>query len=362
MALVDVDARWLQVNPALERMLGKGADTLAGRPVADAVHPDDAGELRRQWQALADGGQETLAASLRCLRPGGDVVHVALHAGVMRGDGGEPLYFIAQLRDDSARHAAEAALREMDASLERRVTERTATLEHAARQQELFAHGVSHDLRAPLRAIEGFARLLATRYGDALDEAGRGYLDRISGAVERMGGLIDSLLELSRATRTELKAEVVDLSLIAEWTYAELQEKDPGRDADLQVQQDLVVRGDERHLKLLFDHLLQNAWKFSRDREQVRIRVSGERLGDRLVVSVRDEGAGFDMRYADKVFEPFQRLHPPEQGGGHGLGLAIAQRIAERHGGRISAESAPGEGAVFRIELPVHDDSEEIQA
>ncbi|MDH5822628.1 ATP-binding protein [Luteimonas sp. RD2P54] len=220
------------------------------------------------------------------------------------------------------------------------------------RQQEVLAHGISHDLRAPLRAIAGYAQILGASHSDGLDPRGREYLDRIGEAAARMEGLIEGLLALSHAARAPLREGEVDVSLLAEWSIAELQDAEPGRAAEIGVQPQLSAWGDERLLKQLFERLLHNAWKFSAGRERVRIEVRGERRDGRTLVSVIDHGSGFDMRYADRMFEPFQRLHGPEQGGGHGLGLAVVQCIAERHDGRLWAESTPGTGSAFHVELP----------
>ena len=242
-------------------------------------------------------------------------------------------------------------------ALQRELAEARATIaalrqEQAALRQEqaTLAHGISHDLRAPLRSIDSFVGLLARHGG--LDDTARGYLERVRNASARAGSLIDALLELSRASRADLAPAAVDLSLLAEWRLAELQEADAAQAAELEVTPGLLAWGDERLLRQLLGALLDNAWKFSRPTGVVRIRVHGARAGDRLLLDVRDEGVGFDMRYADKLFAPFQRLHGPEQGGGHGIGLALAQRIAARHGGRLHAESQPGAGATFHLDLP----------
>ena len=258
--------------------------------------------------------------------------------------------------DPAPPRADEASLAGRNAQLERRLAEMEAELARGNRQQELFAYGISHDLRAPLRAIEGFAALIDANADTALDATGRDHLARIRAAAARMSGLIDALLALSRASRVELRREPVDLSLLAEWTLAELRDAEPARAVAAKVQPGLLACGDERQLKQLFDQLLHNAWKFSGEREQVRIEVDGERRDGLLRLSLRDHGCGFDMRYAARMFEPFQRLHGAEEGGGNGVGLAIAQRIAERHGGRLWAESEPGVGSVFHLELPELDD------
>lgn len=236
------------------------------------------------------------------------------------------------------------------AALERELAAARATIEALRQEQAVFAHGISHDLRAPLRSIDSFVALLARR--DGLDDTARGYVERVRAASVRAGSLIDGLLALSHAGRAELAPAAVDLSLLAEWSLAELQEADAGQAAELDVTPGLLAWGDEHLLRQLLGALLDNAWKFSRANGVVRIRVHGTHADGRLQLAVRDEGVGFDMRYADKLFMPFQRLHGPEQGAGHGIGLAIAQRIAARHGGHLHAESQPGAGATFHLDLP----------
>jgi signal transduction histidine kinase len=166
-----------------------------------------------------------------------------------------------------------------------------------------------------------------------------------------MAELVDALLDLSRANRAEMKHELVDLTLLAEWVHAELADAEPGRSAHVTVQPGLACMGDERQLKLLLRQLMHNAWRFSGDSAQVVIDVAGQLEDGRLRLSVRDQGIGFDMRYVGKLFEPFQRLHGPEHGTGNGIGLAIAQRVADRHGARLWAESEPGQGSTFHLEL-----------
>lgn len=354
MGILGLDGRWLEVNPALEKMLGFAPGQLVGVSSQAITHPEDVAVVDA-WLGGFDAGRQVLDLRKRYLHRDGHVVHVEINAAAMPGPGGEPLYLVVQVRDATAEHEARQAQAAWTASLEASIAERTAALDRLARQEELFAYGVSHDLRAPLRTIESFSALLASRHGAALDDEGRDHLARIRAAAVRMGGLIDALLELSRVSRDEYRDEVVDLSLLADWVGAELQDADPGRAAAITVQPDLLARGDERRLKIVLDHLLGNAWKFSAGRERVEIAIDGERRGDRLHLRVRDRGSGFDMRYARQLFEPFQRLHGADDGGGHGLGLAIAERIVERHGGRMHAESAAGEGSTFHVELPAAD-------
>ncbi|MDQ2702892.1 MAG: ATP-binding protein [Pseudomonadota bacterium] len=231
-----------------------------------------------------------------------------------------------------------------------------ARLRALQRQQEVFAHGISHDLRAPLRSIETFSGMLARHAGDSLDPTGRDYLQRIRDAASRMGGLIESLLDYAWVDRNELQPTPVDLGMFAHLALAELQEARPDpalpRPVRVSVAPDLRVTGDERQLRMLMTELVRNSWNFSSG--PLALEISGARVGDRLRITIRDEGRGFDMQYAPKLFEPFQRLHGADEGAGNGMGMAIALRIVERHGGRIHAESGPG-GATFTIELPAAD-------
>jgi signal transduction histidine kinase len=225
-------------------------------------------------------------------------------------------------------------------------------LDAARRQLQLLTDAITHDLRAPLRTVEGFAARVAASAHERLDPREREQLQRVRDAAARMGSLLEELSELSRATHAPLQNSDVDVSLFAEWILADLQAADPDRKAQLHVQHGLSVQGDERLLRRLLVQLLHNAWKFSAGAAATRIEVSGSNESGRSRIVIRDFGIGFDPQYAGKLFEPLQRLHSAEQGAGHGLGLAIAQRIASRHGGFITAVSQPGDGAVFTVELP----------
>ena len=217
----------------------------------------------------------------------------------------------------------------------------------------MFVDAVAHDLRAPLRSIQSFSRLLEDRAAAQLDGTSRDHLRRIQDAAGRMDGLLRGLGELSQATNADLRSGPVDLGLLCEWVLAELQDTHPGRGAEVATEglEGLQVEGDERLLKLALARVLDNSWRFTPDTEPVRLEVRGSRADGRVRLSVRDRGGGFDMRYAHKIFEPFQRLHGPDEGAGHGLGLAVADRVVQRHGGRIHAESTGG-GASFELELP----------
>lgn len=350
-AIVSLDGQWLEVNPALCRMLGHAADALVGQPAAGFIHPDDLGVTPPLVESLLAGGQQSGEVEKRYLAADGRSIGVRESVALMRDGAGAPTCFIVQLQPVTAQDDDVRALREINASLEQRVHACTEALDVATRRLETFAYGVSHDLRAPLRAIDGFAKNLERNAGPSLDAADLDGLQRIRAASQRMGSLIDSLIELARVGRAELRPERVDVSLLAEWAAMELQEGQPQRSARVTVQPGLDVVGDERMLKALLTQLLRNAWQFSAQGSQVEVDVEGVRSPDSLQLEVRDRGIGFDMSYAGKLFEPFQRLHGREEGAGHGIGLSIAQQVAARHGGRIWAEATPGHGATFHVKL-----------
>jgi signal transduction histidine kinase len=241
----------------------------------------------------------------------------------------------------------------LNADLEERVRQRTAQLQVANHELEAFSYSVSHDLRTPLTIIAGYSSLLGKEMGtSAATERGKDYLERISAGVVQMGELIDALLALAQVSRTSLRRESVDLSALAETLLNSHREREPGRLAQLVIQPGLVVQGDPGLLRQVLDNLLGNAWKYSSKQPQTHIAfVCESGLDGAAVYAVRDHGAGFDMAYSDKLFGAFQRLHTASEFEGTGIGLATVHKIITRHGGRIWAESAPGQGATFYFTL-----------
>ena len=228
-------------------------------------------------------------------------------------------------------------------------------LRRANEELEAFSYSVSHDLRAPLRSIDGFSQILEEDYSDNVDEEGKRYLKRVRAATQRMALLIDDLLTLSRVNRSEIHRKWVDLSSMAQRIVEELKRQSPDRNVDIQIAPNIRVEGDENLLFQVMENLLSNAWKFSLRKEGPRI-VFGQQNGDgQLVQYVRDNGAGFDMKYVGKLFTAFQRLHSDQDFPGTGVGLTTVQRILHRHGGRIWAEGRPGEGAVFYFTVGKND-------
>lgn len=259
----------------------------------------------------------------------------------------------AELVESSTRQL-EAYARSVS-ELQRQVIERTLQLEATNRELEAFAYSVSHDLRAPLERINDFGRALEEDYAERFDDLGRDYLRRIRGAAQRMGQLIDALLRLSRLTQQEMHPVPVDLSRIAQEVVEGLRAAEPSRAVNVQIAPGLVAEVDEALLRIALENLFGNAWKFTSKRSDAAIEFGslpiseGEApwAADRPVYFVRDNGVGFDMAYAGKLFGAFQRLHGETEFPGTGIGLATVQRIIHRHGGQVWAESAPGEGATF---------------
>lgn len=250
------------------------------------------------------------------------------------------------------RRHAEEELRKYHEQLEDLVTKRTFELLAMNKELESFSYSASHDLRAPLRAMAGFSRIFLEDYGDQLDEVGKGYLLRIQGASQRMGELIDNMLKLARIARAELSVQTVNLSELVETIVAGLSQHQPERSVKVSIQDGLVAQGDRHLLTIALENLLGNAWKFTSKQSQARIEFGmlAAPAGER-VYFVRDNGAGFDMQYVEKIFIPFQRLHLEKDYPGTGIGLSIVQRVVQRHAGRIWVEAEIGKGATFYFTL-----------
>jgi signal transduction histidine kinase len=271
--------------------------------------------------------------------------------------GGDYSHIVKTRRNDElgvlagAFNAMVVKVRDSQSSLELKVQERTAQLNAANKELETFSYSVSHDLRAPLRHINGFSQALEEEYADRLDEQGMHYLREVRSASQEMARLIDDILRLARVTRSEMHTETVNLTEKAKAVFAELQKADLSRTVAIDIEEGLMTRGDQRLLRILLSNLLGNAWKFTSKRKQPRIAFGGEQKDGETQYFVRDNGAGFDMSYVNKLFGAFKRLHRAGEFEGTGIGLATVQRIVHRHGGRVWAEGAVNEGATFYFTL-----------
>lgn len=348
-ALLDRDGRIQEANPALAEILRTPEHELRGTLLGQHFVDGDADAMQSvERQALSDDGAYRVTRRLR--RSDGDVRHASLVFATVPGERGESFASLVQVEDVTERMRSEARVQALNRTLEARVALRTRELSHANQELEAFAYSVSHDLRAPLRSIDGFSRLLAERYRDAIDASGLDYLQRIRNASARMSELIDALLKMSRVSRAELKFAPVDLSAMAGEIAVDLRNADPERAVVFDIEPGIEVSGDPALLRNLMENLLGNAWKFTTGTADARIEVGRNAQGE---VFVRDNGAGFEPEYAAKLFRPFQRLHSQEQYAGHGIGLASVRRIAERHGGSVRAEGRAGMGATFFFRLPL---------
>lgn len=318
----------------------------------ERLHPDDQPAVFKTLDDYLAGRSTTYRVEFRLRTRDGQWKWIlSLGQIEQRSADGRPLRMLGTHTDIDPLKSAEAELREINATLEARVAERTAALSAANGELETFAYAVSHDLRAPLRSLNGFSQALQEDFGEALPAPARDYLARISQASTRMGDLIEGLLALSRSSRGELRHDRVDVSALASRRLAELA-NETGRSVTVAVEAGLVVHGDERMLSAALTNLIDNAWKYTGTTAGACIRVHTGEVNGLRGVCVSDNGAGFDMRQADRLFKPFQRLHREDEFPGIGIGLATVQRIVHRHGGEITARGAPGEGATFCMVLP----------
>lgn len=339
-----VDYVFLEVNAAFERLTGLRRGDVVGRRVSEVLP-----EVQRSGLVDTYGGVARSGNPIRFEQRSGPLGRWYAISAYSPAPG----HFATVFDDVTEARQHEEEVRRLNADLARRASELAA----ANAELEAFSYSVSHDLRSPLRSIDGFGQALVEDCAAVLPPAGKDYVRRIRAATQRMGHLIDDLLQLSRVTRADFRRVRVDLTAIAREIGAELARSEPHREVTLRVADGLVVEGDPPLLRAALQNLLENAWKFTSRKPHATIEVGGGRRDGRIEVFVADDGAGFDMAYTRKLFGAFQRLHSTTEFAGSGIGLATVQRIVRRHGGDVSAEGAVGKGARFTLTLPAPGDA-----
>ena len=335
-----VDGLITSWNTGAERMYGYMADEVLGQPIT-ILSPASRIDETKEILAKIRRGERVLHLETVRQRKDGTTLPVSVTVSPVRDEEGQLIGVSSIARDNTEQHRSVAELRH-----------RAEQLERVNRNLEAFSYSVAHDLRAPLRALGGFSSALLEDYGDALGEVGRGYAERIQAASEQMAELIDDLLNLSRVSGAELNAGAVDLGAEVASISEELKRQEPGRRVRFVIQHPVWARADRPLIRTVLQNLLGNAWKFTSGRGEALIEFGTIPVEDAgICCYVRDNGAGFDSAYADKLFKPFQRLHPKRDFPGTGVGLASVQRIVERHGGRTWAEGAVDRGSTFYFTL-----------
>jgi PAS domain S-box-containing protein len=349
---VDPLGNFVTTNLAYERLVGYSKEELRGLSFFDVTHPDNRPKNKKLFQDMFSLKTTNFFMEKRYIRKDGAMIEVAVHAtGIMDADG-NARFGTAFVKDITEGKQAEEQIKELNRTLEQRIKDRTKQLDSANKELEAFSYSVSHDLRAPLRAIDGFARILLEDHTERLDQEGRRILNVIGSNVQKMGRLIDDLLAFSRLDRKKIKTSNVDMNQLTDELIGELNVDFGERVVNFNIKSLPDSNCDRAMLREVFFNLMSNALKFTRGKNPAMIEITGKVDDDEHIYSISDNGVGFDMKYADKLFKVFQRLHSSQEFEGTGIGLALARRIVKKHGGRIWAEGTVDKGAIFYFSLP----------
>jgi PAS domain S-box-containing protein len=353
----DLEGKVEYISDSFTRMFGWTLEEVRGKQIPFVPDTEREKTMTRVQRVIQEGAPSSGLETKRYTKDH-RVLDVSVSASRFNDHQGNPAGMLAILSDITDRKRVEEQIRRLNEELEQRVLERTAQLAAANKELEAFAYSVSHDLRAPLRSIDGFSQVILEDYGEVLDHQARDYLMRVRSAAARMAQLIDDLLKLSRVARSEMRRQKVDLSAMAHTIASELKRAEPSRQAIFVIAPGLEADGDPRLLRVVMENLIGNAWKFTGKRDVAHIEFGSLQQASpdpgaprKPVYFVRDNGAGFDMTYADKLFGAFQRLHGACEFPGTGIGLATVQRIVHRHFGSVWAEGAVEQGATFYFTL-----------
>jgi PAS domain S-box-containing protein len=342
LCIANADGYFKRVNPAVTDILGWNTEEFLAKPFLDFVHPDDHAATLLEVEKQVFAGEKVLHFENRYRHKDGSW-RVMSWRSVPYG----PTMYATARDVTEQKRDAEKILR-----LNQELAQRAAQLENLNKELEAFSYSVSHDLRAPLRHMNGFVSMLKKHTETSLDDKGRRFLDIIADAAQKMGQLVDDLLSFSRMSRTEMRQGLVSLTDLIEEIKTEMRPELNGRAVEWKIGALPEVRADRAMLRLVFTNLLQNAVKYTRQRQPAVIEIGSQSAENETEVFIRDNGVGFDMQYVHKLFGVFQRLHSDDQFEGTGIGLAIVRRVISRHGGRTWAEGRPGEGAAFYFTLP----------
>jgi PAS domain S-box-containing protein len=344
------DGRFINVNDTFTSLTGFTREEAAASSSVSLQLWVDEEDRRRVVSALLEG-RDVVGQEFLFRRKNGEIITGSFSAQIFHLK--KAPFILSSINDITERKRAEEEIKKLNAELEDRVLQRTTQLEAINKELEAFSYSVSHDLRAPLRSIDGFSQALHEEYqGKPLDDTGKAYLERVRKATQRMGWLIDDILKLSRVTRAEFNRKSIDLSNMARVIAEQHQKDNPERGVDVAVQEGIMVQGDLYLIRIAMENLVDNAWKFTGKEAQPRIEFGTTARDGKTACFIRDNGAGFDMAYVSNLFGAFQRLHTTDEFPGTGIGLATVQRIIHRHGGRIWAEGEVGKGAIFYFTLP----------
>lgn len=344
--IIDAEGSISYANHSAETMFGYAPNSLQGSPMGELIPEMPSLRYALQFNGENSGHESaTRAVPHQALHQDGHQFPVEVNLRPLESKDGPLL--ISIIRDVTEREEAEQEIMRLNL----RLAEHIAKLTSVNKELEAFSYSVSHDLRGPLRSIDGFTHILEEDYAEALDEEGLNFLHKVRAASQRMGNLIDALLRLSRISRAQVNRVPINLSSIAEELVEQLRNNEPERQVEVQISPDMEVEADPNLMRALLDNLLGNAWKFTAQTEPARISFSSRYDNGDTIYQVQDNGAGFNMKYAEKLFAPFERLHSPSEFSGTGIGLATVMRIIQRHGGRIWAKGEPGQGATFYFTL-----------